>query len=423
MADQSRSSKKDAATSTAASTTATAAAAGDKVKSILKTGEKQASQFPAFRVDLKYRNTLPSIPFDPHFLDIPFPPDFLWGFRQSTLEKNYKYRIHMNPPQLTDDMIDPLGAEEWAKAMEFDERDKALQRKEGVEAKASKHSGVNRDAKTWMLKTIYTRENVHRQQQFEMSQDSAENNYLVGEEEDEDLRKRNIEEQFALANSGVNPTPAPGKQIKRVLPLLPSRTLREINLHLIRYKVGEKIMKDSYEQEKDDEWTVNRGILVRRSVVEDDSTAKQPNKYTPLSLFLPRTIIKSSGGSNDDDEEDLFAEDEEAPPEVNTTAAGAMYDTKHVEYIREYQVQTIGAKQKNPRLAMVFEEDAVRYVELEDDSLRLFRIKRPGERERLEMESNVELTVSMSTSPAERRERTKRRKTIEGGDLRLELDA
>src|SRR4051812_4312085 len=89
---------------------AAAAAAAERTRSILKSGEKQGSHFPAFRVDLKYRNVLPSIPFDPCFLDLPFPSDFLWGFRQSTLEKNYKYRIHMNPPQLTDDMIDPLGA-------------------------------------------------------------------------------------------------------------------------------------------------------------------------------------------------------------------------------------------------------------------------------------------------------------------------
>jgi hypothetical protein len=400
-----------------------AASAAAKTKSILKTEEKPTTQtqFPTFRVDLKYRNTLPSVPFDPYFLEIPVPADFLWGFKQSTLEKNYKYRIHMNPPQLHDDMIDPLGAEEWAKAIEFDERDKSLQRKDGVEAtaKANKHSGANREAKTWMLRTIYTRENVHRQSSEGSIATPVEPSNLLVIEENEEARRDLIEKQFHIANSGEAPKAPLGKEIKRVLPFLPSRLLREIKLHLIRFKVGEKIMKDDLDNEKDDEWIVNRAILLHRNEQQYEDSEKPGKEFSPLSLFLPKKIENRMASARDE-EEDLFAEDVEASPEVNTTSKGATYDTKHVEYIREYQTKLTGAKNIHDRFALIFEEDAVRYAELEEDSLRLFRIKQPGDDERIQHESNVELTVNLDVSKEEKRKRSKRRKTIEGGDLDLE---
>jgi len=416
---------------------ATAAAPAERTKSILKASAgpeeiKQGSQMPTFRVDLKYRNTLPPVPFDPSFLEIPFPSDFLWGFRHSSLEKSYKYRIHMNPPQLIDDMIDPLGAEEWAKAIKLDEKDKVLtQKKEGVDAKATANNlRANREAKTWMLKTIYTRENIHRPSSAGPSQESLEASTFVVQDESQESRAQLIREQFEIANSDETPPAPPGKQVKRVLPLLPSRTLREVFIHLLRYKVGERVLREDIPEEKNDSWVTNHAILIHRrnELDEEEDGGKPQNEYSPLSLFLPKSVSSSrkKGGDDEEDlfadeEEDLFADEEEPSSSAVTTATGTSFDKKHVEYIREYQVQQVTAKNANDRIALLFDEDAVRYVELEPDSLRLFRIKRSADDDWREAESNLELTLRLDASKEEKKQRAKRRRTIEGGELSLGL--
>ena len=415
---------------TMTTTTSTSLTGGEpKKKSILKsvdivtsastslqTSEKQSSNFPTFRVDLRYRNTLPPIPFDPKFLEVPNPNDFLWGFRQSTLEKNYKYRIHMNPPQLSDDMIDPLGAEEWTKSIEYDERDKALQRKEGVDAKASRKFDQERESKTWLVKTVYTRGNLHRpsahdsrtSQEFETSR----------QEEEETSPIEAINRQFDIANSNEPPTNIPhGKEIKRILPFLPARNLREFDLHVVRFKVGELITN----QIEDDEFITKRAILLHRGGAKSE---KRKNPFDPLSLFLPKKIIKHKKSSSvreyEDEEEDLFAAEEEEEetevvnPNILTSSAGHTYDSKHVEYIRDYTVDAINAPNKNDRYAIFFGDDSIQYVELNQESLKLLRFKQKGDKDRAETEKEIPINYRDTESEEEKKDRVRRLQDIEG---------
>lgn len=331
---------------------------------------------PSFRVDLKYRNALPSVPFDPKFLHAPQEDDYLWGFKQSTLEKNYKYKIHMNPPQLSDvDLIDPLGVEEWAKAVFLDDKDAALQRKEGADtALVSKHALKHREEKSWMLKTQYTDTG------FAVNVQASRSTVIVEEENIADQASSvldYVEKQFEYANSEKLPVAvtSAGKAIKRVIPFLPMQNLEKLKLHYVKFKPGERLESEKYLASApianvvhgDDLWAVSNAILVHRAL-----TRKRQNPYTPLSLFLPKRV----------------AEGEEVAKENKVeTAQKDTYHSNVVGFARDYFVSTTAAD----RLAIILDENEMRYVSLDNEGLRLNRASSRVQRLREDDEGNVVL--------------------------------
>jgi hypothetical protein len=61
-----------------------------------------------FICPLKFRNSLPDIPFDPKLLEYPFDPDRFVRYQPTSLEKNFKFKIFSEPDLgITIDLIDP----------------------------------------------------------------------------------------------------------------------------------------------------------------------------------------------------------------------------------------------------------------------------------------------------------------------------
>lgn len=391
--------------------------AKEKTKSILKEApvvatEKPGGELLTFRVDMKYRNTLPSIPFDPKFLDVPFASDFLWGYRLSSLERNYKYRIHMNPPQLRDDMVDPLGAEEWAKSIELDSRDEALIKKEGADVKvARRFASTAREKKTWMVKTSYTTINQHSAPgSSAINAPDDTSRQILAETEDEDLKLASIERQFEEAKMAAQDSSSLsnklGKKIKSVRPLVPDRFLRELNLHLVRFKGGESIVGDIGASSR--EQVLNRALLVHR--VGDVSS--QQNPFHPLSLFCHMTKDGHKSSENDEDE-GLFSSDNEEPSNEKDDS----FNHNYVHYLREYMVQSDKSQSKLDRIALAFDEKVVRYFELDQESLRLHRQRiYKDEEERVEAEFKVKLKSRSNPTTFEQEARKRRRVELEGTD-------
>jgi hypothetical protein len=327
---------------------------------------------------------------DPKFLHIPvLESDYLYAFHQSSLERSYKYRIHMKPPPLTDDLIDPLGNEEWAKAIVFDPKDQNLLRKEGdVPKKGNPRRQQESKPKSWMLKTIYTTNNQYNPKATTPKPVEEEEE----EEEKEDLRLKQvgrIERQFQFAKQLQEAQTIEGseKKVKRILPFVPNRALRELNLHLTRFKVGEvtNIVADK------------SAIMVRRK----ENLFSPENPYSPLSLFVGNEKKKKV-----EDEDDLFADEDEAEEQED-----------EIRHIRDYAIDIAGLKR---RFVFSLDQDKAQFAELCDDGFKCFRtVKRQrssqddDEDQDENKEDHVKLTIRTELSEDEKQERKQRLEDIE----------
>ncbi|KAH9249809.1 hypothetical protein BASA81_012404 [Batrachochytrium salamandrivorans] len=365
-----------------------------------------SQQPPQFRVDLKYRNQLPQIPFEPKFLDLDMlNSGFLYQFNPqgSSLERNYKYRIHMNPPPaMVGDLVDVFGNEEWARCTELDDRDRALLRKEGQALTSSRNNRQNVSKKSWMLKTYYTQNNVYVPNKSTSPQPVTAGMQNGGDSQDGDGEEEEEEEVFKLVAKidrqfqhakqmqQTNQVPGSTKPVKRVLALMPNRLLRELDLHLVRFKVGE-----------------NTGVIPNCPAV----LAKRKDKFSPHP-FSPLALLVGEGGEKEDD--DLFADEDEENEK-----------TDKVHHLRDYQVETMA---QTKRVALfVGESKVAKFVELHDDALKLFRLANSTHRRRhlhdaededdaQQLEANVKLHVRQQLTEDELEDRKRRRIDIEGED-------
>lgn len=410
------------ATATTSSTSATApglqprpgasstgAVAGSSAKATSSTAPSQV-EVPPFRADLKFRNTLPELPFDPKFLPFPFPPEHLHAYRQTTLERNYKYRIHMTPPTLPGaDLLDQMGAEECARAVVLDERDRQLLRKEGdQQAKQAKHPLTNQE-KAWMLKTVYlptsadltapsaaSRDEALSKQQLQIGDGARARRVPRG---DGDARLGRILSQFeATASGALPPPPSAGVTLKRSYPLLPSRRLAGLKLYHVKFGHAERFASRP-EDEAEDVWRSARSLLVTRETLAPGQTRR--SEYDPMAMYMTKRLRAASNP----DEEDIFADDDESPEAVKT--AVGVYDSSKAVYVRDYQVRVV-REERSQRLALIFGDDVIEYSPLGVDVLLLSRSFRPsaaGEEAQSEHEVPV---LQREWTASERDERARR---------------
>ena len=336
---------------------------------LLQSSSRGGAVVPPFKCDLRFRNVLPDIPFDPKFLPLPFPNDFLSAYsRQSTLERHHKWKVHLDPPPLsTDQLIDPFGEEEFGKR-ELAPNDRFILRKEGDDKRSRQFAG-NREEKSWLQKPVYITTSSTRRPQDSLGD--------VNEVFETQVTNRaSIEQEFEAA-SDIDSLPPHAQNIavKKVYKFVPSFGLRQLELYVVRFDPGEKLGQDKTDG-PDDAWRTSRGVLFKRNEIQPRRTRPGPNAaFDPMTLLLPKRLKAS------EDEDDLFAEDNEDPPDVVTSASGQKYDPSIGSLVRDYKVAVTTDPFQYRRLAIVLKGDTACFVELQRQSLKLARsrITHPGE--------------------------------------------
>ena len=394
---------------------------------------------------------------DPKFLAVPHAPNYLFGYRQSTLERNYKFRIHMVPPALPiGDLMDPLGGEQWARSVLPDDRDLRLVRKDGGDnaaGTANKHYAENED-KAWMVRTSYIGLSTYTAPSASAA--SAAAAAAADEEvqevpapapsplEAKQMKIDRILKQFEdCQRQALVAPPSAGATVVRSMPLVPGR-LAALLLHVVKFAGDEKLEEGTA---KDDAWSTSRALMVRRPEPQlpekrRESKVRAPkryNPYEPLCLYLPKKVRGGQAASGEaatsraaagaaaataekekqveeDDEDDIFAADDDEDEDkvaaavdpleggnYVTSADGNVYDPSTVAYQRDYAVRP--SRERGQRLALVFGEDRVEFAPLDPDVLLLSR-SRASEKEMEVTESRVPVAPRPLTSEeTEERER------------------
>ena len=252
--------------------------------------EKKSSEAALqFLVDLKFRNNLPKVPFDPKFLRIKTKRDRFFKYKRSTLERSYEYRVHIQPslgPPIH--LIDPSSAAVPETSLE--EADRLLLRTDADEGTALAASVLNKSAsaplrvlsgpglglgldltgsasaglsdnatleflkraekarsgKSWLLKTQYLDNNLNRSvHNYSSGADEARRRaeaYVKQREEWEAAskqmtKKERIEHSFTVANDGTLPKHKTKPHLKpvKVFQLLPDRALAANEYYQVQF--------------------------------------------------------------------------------------------------------------------------------------------------------------------------------------------
>ena len=246
-----------------------------------------------------------------------------------------------------------------------------------------------------------------------------EEQHVPEEALDDEARIEKIEKQFSDANDATSLNVPKDKKVKSMKKFVPVRSLIEIDVHLVRFKPDERILRDDTKGSG-----LRSTILVHRNQANDEETRRNP--YDPLSLFSSSDHSegkkRKKSESDEDDEDELFGgdDDEEEQTKHTSRETGGDSDTMNrMNYLRDYSVQLNKEKAKFDSVGMIFSEEAVSYFELEQDTLRLLRHKQYHDNERLRNEKDIEVVLRPTMDDNEELLRKRRRIEIEGRDHRL----
>eukprot|EP01090_Pellita_catalonica_P014281 TRINITY_DN359_c0_g1_i2.p1 TRINITY_DN359_c0_g1~~TRINITY_DN359_c0_g1_i2.p1 ORF type:complete len:390 (+),score=84.20 TRINITY_DN359_c0_g1_i2:74-1243(+) len=183
---------------------------------------------------MKFRNTLPDIPFDPKLLDYPFDPMRFVKYTTTSLENSYQHVLHTEPDLgINVNLIDPeVFASSFAKEddqqktkqiLEQEDRDLLDSRKKSQQEQKRKER--QRPHVSWLMKTKYISPEVSREAKKISKHDFSAYGLSAGKSRERALSKEEmiyaIEEGFKKAAEVPKHPTNPNITAVEVLPLFP----------------------------------------------------------------------------------------------------------------------------------------------------------------------------------------------------------
>mmetsp|Transcript_20026 Transcript_20026/g.43287 ORF Transcript_20026/g.43287 Transcript_20026/m.43287 type:complete len:553 (-) Transcript_20026:683-2341(-) len=331
-----------------------------------------------FLVDLSLRNDLPAPPFDPKYIKIPWNAERLFNYHISSLEQNYKYRVHLQPVVGQPiHLIDPTTAE--IKEARLADADKALLRRENDEVQDfyGSNQGARvqvstfgntmslrnifdstkiRAGKHWLRKTEYIGNNqlgnIHN-----YTSEALENKkrlaHLEKSKKQFELNSKNltkserIEESFKQAKSIPKHQTKPGLKPVKMYSLLPSLKLAENTYFHVSF-LDENLLEDQQEQTKENPANTNNKKRKGPITVEysDDQRGRlskavlqqiHESEASQISYLLPETSSTGVAGkkkrkvATENGEDDVEEEEEEEAEEPAEKPTG-----EGLKWVRDY---------------------------------------------------------------------------------------
>ena len=304
--------------------------------------EKKSEAALQFLVDLKFRNNLPPVPFDPKFLRIKTKRDRFYRYKRSTLERSYEYRVHIQPslgPPIH--LIDPSSAA--VPETRLEEADRLLLRTDADEGTALAASVLNkastapllgapaglglavglgkggagnesatmeflkraekaRAGKSWLLKTQYLDNNLNRSvHSYSSGADEARRRaelYAKQREEWEAASKQmtkleRIEHSFAVANDGTLPKHQTKPHLKpvKVFQLLPEVSLAGNEYYQVQF-ADKDIAPAVEEKDAEARKKTQEMLLAHAKLAQVGDAGSGEKEDTNVALLVPMKSTK-----------------------------------------------------------------------------------------------------------------------------------
>lgn len=365
-------------------------------------GVKKHSEFLC---DLKYKNVLPPIPFEPKFLRYPFPSDRWSRYRLSSLDQHYEYGVHIQPsigPDLH--LIDPTSAEH-AGAM-LVEADRRLLRRDDERAsslsqrKTGSATKKSMPTNSWLVKTQYIDNDLSRtKQKVNIDAEEARREANAGPPDAATLLAR-IRKSFEISNVSTAPKHGTKPQLiaTKVYHVLPDFDLCENAYYQVSF--GDAALA-KVERERDGKSATEAAIRLSGAFLNELSGH---NEGGSVALLMQSEADNAAGGGG--------------------VVAPKVGDTASLEHIRDYGL-SVRPVQDQERFVFqysdkppsgapkddasaTFERGTVSFVPLDEKSMdvrrQLDKSSRRRGRKRI-VTVDVERTEPTSDEEGERRQR------------------
>jgi len=362
--------------------------------------KQKAAKSQGFLNDLRFRNDLPLPPVDPRFIKIPQNAERLFKYHITSLEQNYKYRVHLEPAVGNAiHLIDPRTAEVRGTALapqdkhilrrETDEVQEFFQSAFGQGTKKLSafgntmslrnlgKSGKVRQGKHWLRKTEYI-DNDQAVSMHNYATSSAENQKKLAQlEKEQKLIQGNIQrltkteriaKSFEVAKK--DPVHHSNKSLKpvKIFKVLPSLELAAHALFQVNF-IDENIMDDkntsagvsSSPKRKRGRVAVEYSEEQRRALegsLLEEVNNDESTDGTLISLLIPASDFASGslkkkskqavttdkdGNASDSDKDSAFddsdSDDEKENAGANAAGSSDQNGTS-LKWVRDYEYRT-----------------------------------------------------------------------------------
>eukprot|EP00128_Syssomonas_multiformis_P004967 Colp12_sorted_trinity150504_noHs@34105 len=267
--------------------------------------KSSSSSMPEFLCKIKYRNTLPDIPFGPKHLSYPFNPMRFVQYQPTTLEKKHKH------PLLTEqnlgvpiDLVDPDAYIVGDGLVKLDPKDEALldDRSDTEDSKRAQHAQVSWLRRTEYIGTDFMTATPSQDTDKHASRDTSAENWPRTTEE----QVRVIEETFAAANRLPTHPHNPSLTAVEVMPVLPDFDLWGWEYAQVQFD-GDPYYKASDPtagRENADPQEVNDALAhgLLRGMQNPDNPSEQFVAYflpTEESMRKRKRVLEEGGSSED----------------------------------------------------------------------------------------------------------------------------
>lgn len=323
------------------------------IPSSTSNNNKKISKSSGFLMDLKFRNDLPNPPIDPKHIKIPSNPEKYINYHLTTLERNYQYRVHMEPVVGNPiHLIDPSTAED-SEITQIEAKDKYLIRREADDGltdttnsnqgsqKVSKFgnamslrniadSKIIRAGKHWLRKTEYIDNNLM----------ASNTTYLTGHVENQQKLKRFdkeskmksvnkanisrsdiIEESFKIAKQTPVHELRPHLKPVKIFNLVPDLGMAKNQLFHVNFMDDHILDDDNIDQSQKSQIEKGRNIVnysqnqlktIESSILQQvhDDNSKQISFFVPaLEKESTSTGKSDTATSKENDDEEKEEED------------------------------------------------------------------------------------------------------------------
>jgi RNA polymerase II-associated factor 1 len=312
---------------------------------------QQLSTLNDFVCKIKYRNTLPELPFDPKLVQYPFDPNRFVKYKPTSLERTYKYPLLTEPDLgVPLDLIDPDTYKIPSGSWTVPPADAALLNKDAF-AKAKKKEDL-RPQVPWLRKMEYMTDFSTKKDERPRLEDTVRARaQALRSQQDGPEERELIEKSFLDAKkTPVHPT-NPNLVPEMILPVLPDLTLVKNNyFHVVFESAPHPYLPhpadpDYKEKSAHQEYLVKHSVL--KAVTQDSA------KY--LIMLVPRKSARDVAASQ--------AQSLKPPGSTQDDAASQEQEEEY-DWSRKFRYSLTG-KEYGRDFLLVWDKHQIRYVPLE----------------------------------------------------------